>query len=139
MSFNDLPPAVHLPTRIFHCDAHSPSFLDLVPASDSTPCSLRAFQLFMSLLIIYVLCKLYHKKRVFHLLKISDHSVISADQPISLKKDVRFHRTALVLLMSIRMFSLIISEVLHRRKSLMWVLLQLALNFISGFMDLDQN
>ena len=71
---NDLTQIVNLPTRIPDCDSHSPALLDLLPSSDASICSTKAFPP----------------------LRNSDHVVVSVsiDFPINSKQDTPFHHVA---------------------------------------------
>ena len=71
---NDLTQIVNFPTRIPHCDSHSPFLLDLFLSSDASICSTMAFPP----------------------LGTSDHVVVSVsiDFPINSKQDTPFHLVA---------------------------------------------
>ena len=70
---NDLTQMVNFPTRIPHCDSHSPALLDLFLSSDASICSTMAFPPFGN----------------------SDHVVsVSIDFPSNSQQDAPFHRIA---------------------------------------------
>ena len=71
---NNLTQIVNFPTRIPHCDSHSPALLDLFISSDASICSTMAFPPLGN----------------------SDHVVVSVsiDFPINSKQDTLFHRMA---------------------------------------------
>ena len=71
---NDLTQTVNFPTRIFDCDSHSPTLLDLFISSDANICSTMAFPPLGN----------------------SDHVVVSVsiDFPTNSQQDAPFHRIA---------------------------------------------